>query len=69
MASEAGTTNAEQPFEPGEIITYAGDRYVVAANYGSSGTVREHPGGGDTYRFWWIFDGEECRRTGERADG
>jgi hypothetical protein len=49
MATEpqAGTTNDDQPFEPGEIIEFAGDRYEVAENFGASGTVRSYPDGGD----------------------
>jgi hypothetical protein len=58
------TTNQEKPFEPAEHIEFCDERYVVIANYGTTGTVREF--GEDPLQispFYWTFEGAECRRV------
>jgi hypothetical protein len=58
------TTNQEKPFEPGETIDFCDDHYIVEANHGKSGTVRE-PGqtGVQISPFYWTFQGVDCRRV------
>jgi hypothetical protein len=58
-----GSTNADQPFQPGETIDYCDEHYVVEANYGNSGTVRELHGTSRISPFYWTFDGAACRRV------
>lgn len=59
-----GSTNKDKPFEPGETIDYCDDHYVVVANHGNSGTVREvGTGGRQISPFYWHFDGADCRRV------
>jgi len=58
-----GTTNAQEPFKPGETIDFCDDHYVVESNHGNSGTVREAGGGQRISPFYWKFDGADCRRV------
>jgi phage FluMu protein Com len=52
-------TNDTAPFETGDIISYAGAKYEVIKNYGSSGTVKALDDGGVIVNtFHWFFDGE-----------
>jgi hypothetical protein len=57
-----GTTNKDKPFQEGEIIEFCDDRYCVASNHGSSGTV-SYAGESETFPFLWVFAGESCRRV------
>jgi hypothetical protein len=58
------TTNQEKPFIPGETIDYCDEHYVVVANYGSSGKVREAGTDGRVIDpFYWKFADVECRRV------
>lgn len=61
-----GTTNADKPFEAGETIDFCGDHYIVEANHGNSGTVRE-PDGQRISPFYWSFQGADCRRIVSQA--
>jgi NMD protein affecting ribosome stability and mRNA decay len=61
----------EKDFKQGDIIEYAGDKYIVVENSGSSGYVQEYFNdnsvGEDVIKFYWYYDGEECslvRRAG-----
>jgi hypothetical protein len=59
-----GTTNKDKPFAPGETIDFCDDQYVVVANHGNSGTVREaREGGRQISPFYWSFEGADCRRV------
>ena len=57
-----GSTNAEAPFRPSEIVDFCGDRYEVVANLGSTGFVRPLDDSGCVIRFCWVFEGEPARR-------
>ncbi len=61
-----GTTNAERRFEPGEVVQFAGEDYVVERNFGACGAVAVLARGIRIFPFWWVFRGEPARRTGER---
>lgn len=57
-------TNSEKPFKPGETIDFCGDEYVVVANHGNSGTVREAGKDGQLISpFYWSFQDVDCRRV------
>jgi hypothetical protein len=59
-----GSTNKDKPFEPNETIAFCDDEYVVIANHGNSGTVREAgTGGRQLSPFYWTFQGAECTRV------
>ena len=69
MRELEGSTNTDAPFQPGEIVSFADDQYIVLRNDGASGTVRgAGPDGTAIERFYWLFGGEEARRTGARMD-
>ena len=34
------STNEDKPFEPGEVIIWNEEEYIVLGNYGNSGTVK-----------------------------
>jgi hypothetical protein len=61
-----GTTNEECRFEPGEVVQFAGEDYVVERNFGPCGAVAVLARGIRIVPFWWVFGGEPARRTGER---
>lgn len=61
-----GTTNEELRFEPGEVVQFAGEDYVVERNFGACGAVAVLARGIRIFPFWWVFRGEPARRTGER---
>lgn len=62
-----GTTNAQFPFQPGEVIDWCGSKHIVLENYGDSGRVREQGNATEPeeYLYSWDFGGEVCSRTGE----
>lgn len=62
-----GTTNADKPFQAGETIDYCDERYVVEANHGNSGTVRELHGTARVSPFYWTFGDAVCRRVAVKA--
>ena len=69
MREFEATTNADAPFEPGEIVSFADDQYIVLRNDGASGAVREAgPGGAAIEPFFWVFGKEAVRRTGARME-
>jgi hypothetical protein len=58
------TTNQDKPFTPGERIEFCDEHYLVVANHGTSGTVRELGTNGQRISpFYWSFQGAECRRV------
>ncbi len=58
------TTNQQKPFEPGERIEFCDDHYIVIANHGNTGTVREAGlNGAQLSMFYWNFQGAECTRV------
>lgn len=60
----AASTNKDKPFTPGETIDFCDDQYVVVANHGNSGTVREAGEGGQQISpFYWTFEGADCQRV------
>ncbi|MFO1413661.1 MAG: hypothetical protein U1F10_07065 [Burkholderiales bacterium] len=61
-----GTTNEDRRFEPGEVVQFAGEDYVVERNFGPCGAVAALAHGIRIVPFWWVFGGEPARRTGER---
>lgn len=61
-----GTTNVDRRFEPGEVVQFAGEDYVVERNFGACGAVAVLARGVRIFPFWWVFRGEPARRTGER---
>lgn len=58
-------TNAEKPFEPGEVIEWGGQRLVVASNSGPKGEVWQR---GRRVELIWDFGGEVARRV-EKQEG
>lgn len=46
---------------PGDIIEFAGDQYLVLENWGSSGKVKEYPGDTVISPFYWEFEGEAAK--------
>jgi hypothetical protein len=58
----------EKPFEPGEIIIFCDEEYVVISNYGDSGKVAYENDINNVFSFRWRFEGEDCVRTGRRID-
>lgn len=54
-------TNAERPFEKGDVISYAGDLYEVVTNDGDGGTVKALMDGGIEVKFRWVFEGEAAK--------
>lgn len=67
MKRRIGRTNDEAPFRENDIIEFAGDMYVVAKNFGRSGSVREFGGQplGSEISFQWRFQKEDCIKVGE----
>lgn len=66
--NQPGTTNADAPFQPGEVVEFCGERFLVRTNYGDSGSCRPWPLTADerfTTNLYWVFQGEPCRRTGD----
>lgn len=60
----AASTNDDKPFEPGEVISFSDEDYVVVKNYGDSGMVKYFGDSDfDAFPFDWTFDGEKCRRV------
>ena len=58
------STNDDKPFEPGEIITFSDEDYVVIKNFGDSGIVKYFGDSDfDAFPFEWTFEGEKCRRA------
>lgn len=53
----------QKPFENGDLITYAGDKFTVLENHGDSGKVQEYPDGDIVEPFYWNYEGEKCRRV------
>ena len=53
----------EKPFEPGDLIQYAGDKFTVLENRGDRGKVQEYPDGCVVDPFYWDYEGEKCRRA------
>lgn len=61
-----GLTDDEDPFRPGELIEFSGDKFIVLSNDGDGrGEVREgEDGNGDMVGpFYWEFSGEKCKRV------
>lgn len=48
----------------GDIIEFAGDKFLVLAHWGQSGKVQEYPGGKIIDPFAWNFEGEETKVVG-----
>jgi hypothetical protein len=50
-----------KPFKTGDRIVWCGDRFIVLANFGSHGRVKEAaPGGITIEKFYWDFQGEHA---------
>lgn len=58
------STNADKPFEPGEVIIWCEEEYTVVANYGTSGTVKYNIPGADEHlgNFYWNYCGTIAER-------
>lgn len=50
----------EEPFKPGELVEFCGDRATVVENHGSYGIVDQD---GDRFKWYWIFQGEPVKRV------
>ena len=55
------STNTDKPFDPGEVIIWNEEEYIVLANHGTSGTVKAE-GGEEVSRFWWSCFGSTSVR-------
>ena len=52
----------KKDFEPGDIIEFADEKYIVIENNGDTGTVQPVGDPNCTIRwFRWLFEGEECK--------
>ena len=49
------STNEDKPFEPGEVIIWNEEEYIVLGNYGNSGTVT--CAGEEIGNFYWNYCG------------
>lgn len=59
--NQPGTTNADAPFQPGEVVEFCGERYTVVSNRGDGGMVTGEQG---LRHFWWAGAGGSIRRAG-----
>lgn len=58
------STNDDKPFEPGEVIAFSDETYVVVSNIGDSGYVQYNDfKNGGSFPLKWTFEGEKCRRV------
>jgi hypothetical protein len=63
-AEQYATTNADKPFEAGELIEYDDEEYEVVKNYGSGGEVKyPNDESGELLKFHWVAYGETCKRV------
>lgn len=56
------STNEDKPFEKGELIEFCGERLVVVDNFGSSGNVKYPNDETETFKYYWAYGDEKCRR-------
>lgn len=58
------STNKDKPFEPGEIIVWCEEEFIVLANYGTSGRVKYNIEGDNEEigSFYWDVYGETAVR-------
>jgi hypothetical protein len=58
-----GTTSRDEPFQRGDMIEFAGDLYIVLANFGTRGIVRLLNTDTIFDPFYWKFGMIESRRV------
>jgi len=58
-----GTTNDDKPFEKGEIIEFCGEHLEIVDNFGSSGNVKYPNDETETFKYYWSYQDEKCRRV------
>jgi hypothetical protein len=63
MGTTTCVTNCDEPFKRGDMIEFAGDLYVVLANFGTRGIVRLLNTDAIFDPFYWKFGMIESRRV------